>query len=372
MTVEVATMRNVSHPRCRQGVVALTLLLAGVSAARAEITAITADLEANVTERVTDLAGSSDRSVESFPDTSPTLPVTALAGLGNFAGAVEPDHGGRGEASFANPALSENPNPEELGVEALAFAKSAGIAYAGSAEVVETRTVVFSPDELGVDQAGESNLVFSTAFLDGAVVLWTDNAAADLTGAGADCAFTVTQDTSTGGELVVFEAELQLTGEPDGEVRLTASSILQAQLGGPELLAGLADSATQAALADLDAAGRVHIVLLPAQSVDYAYFASADEAFTLRAAASCAVDNGGGGNGVGAVFGRPFASLASAFDPFLPQAKGGEVQAALNRAIQAGLERPDTQDPGPGPCGVFGGEVALLAALGFGGMRRWR
>jgi hypothetical protein len=44
----------------------------------------------------------------------------------------------------------------------------------------------------------------------------------------------------------------------------------------------------------------------------------------------------------------------------------------LNRAIQAGLERPDTQDPGPGPCGVFGGEVALLAALGFGGMRRWR
>lgn len=343
-------------------------VLTGATSAPAEITTITAALEANVTELVGGQSGSTDTSVESFPGTSATLPIEALAGLGDFSGEFAADAGGRSAATFSDPTLPDDPNPAEFGVEAVSYALDPSYAYDGDASATETRTIVLSPTELGVPALGDERLTVSTAFVEGAVLVWSDDAERNLTGLAAEFAFRIVQ-VDTNGETVVFESELTVTGQPAGEVSLVRSSVLDATLGGPEVLAGVGGSDTQDVVDSLAAIGRVHVVLVPAQSVQYAYFATAGEEFELRAEVTCRAVNLPGGTGAAAVFGRPFAGLEFALAPFTDQAKAAEIQAVLNEAMRTAESDGGSVSP---LCGALGLETPLLLLAGFCGMRRVR
>jgi len=357
-----------STNQVRTPITVLALVAAVVAASRcpAAITEISATLDAAVVEFVGGAEGSNDSSIETFPGTAVALPVEAFAGLGDFSGDLGLDYGARAVATFNDPTLANDPNPAEFGCEAVAFSLDASIAHQTTAQVHELRDVVFSVDDLDVNTSGASNLVFSTAFVDGAMLLWTTDAARDLTGMSADFVFQIIQDDATG-ETVVFEAEVAVNGEADGEVQLVHSSVLDVALGGPELLAGRVNAAT---LQALESIGRVHVVLVPTQAVEYAYFADAGTPFELRAEARCGTSDLASGTGSAAVFGAPFAGLASALEPFLDQSKATDVQRAMNEATRTSADGGDGSPLAGALCGSLGFEAPLLAMLGFCGFRR--
>ena len=324
------------------------------SSGHAEVVDIRAYLETTVTEMVMGEPASTDTSVESFPETSLTLPIEVFAGLGDFTGELDVPHGGRGLASFEDPTLSVTPNPAEFGVEADCYSLEEGVAYEVVSEAAEVRDVFFGVGELGGADDSEQQWVGSTVFVSGAVVVWSDDPERDLSGLIAEFDFTVVQETGTNGEEMVFEASLAVEGLPQGEVSLDYTSVLSAVLGRPELLLSVGGPATSGIVGQLEDIGSVHLVIVPAQEIDYAYLVTPGEEFKLRANVRCRSVNLPEGTGVAVVFGRPFSELAGVIDPVMAKPSGAAVQAAVNRAI---LETGPSTERGlmRSPlCGAFG------------------
>jgi hypothetical protein len=204
-------------------------------------------------------------------------------------------------------------------------------------------------------------------FLEGAILLWTDDPARNLSGASAEFQFRIVHVTTTGVETVVFEAELTVTGAAGGEAQLAQSSVLDVVFGGPEVLDGIGGADTQEVVAALADIGRVHVILLPEQSVNYAYLARAGESLTLRAEASCGAVNLPDGTGSAAVFGRPFSELSFALTPFTDQAKAAEIQNLVNQAMRVSADDSGAVSP---LCGAFGLETPFLLFAGLYAHRR--
>ncbi len=332
-----------------------------------EVTDLSADINASLTELVDNETGSTDASFEQYPETAPALPITAFAGLGNFNGETGESFGARAIAEFEDPTLSNAPNPAELGVELDVFSSDPQISYVGVSEVVETRSVTLSAEELGVAAPGDENLSFSSAFINGAMVIWCRDEDRDLTGLSGTLDFVVTQTTGGADPEVVLELMVRIDGQPGGDVQVVRSDVLDVRLGGPELLAVPGDADAQALVDALEDTGRVHVLVVPLQQIQYAYFAQAEEPFELQVDVTCRAANLTDGTGVAAAFGRDFSSLAVSIQSALPLAKADEFQAAMNRLM---AEPADGQPANPaiGPlCGAFGGEVGLVSMLGFWG-----
>lgn len=353
------------------------LVMAAALCARAEIVDIQANVNSEVREFVAGQEASFDDSKEGFPETSNTLPIQALAGLGEFDEPTDGTRGARGIADFADPRLSATSNPEEFGLEAVSFSR-ADVHYVVDVAADELRTIVFSADELASNRPGptgstSNRLVSSTVFLSGAVVVWSQDPNRDLSGLSAAFDFVITQQRPSLDSEVVFDATVLVEGTASGEVQVTQSSILGSVLGGPELLTQLLGESAAGVVADLETLGNVHILLLPTQPVAYAYEVAVGEEFTLLAETRINLVNLPAGTGAAAVFGRPFTDLAATIQPSLKAATGPDVQRLVNRAIQ------QTQPPAPAAtpastatpirtpfCGSMGAEALLLPAVGFG------
>lgn len=362
--MQVASSKKWYRPGLAAGV-ALMVLAAVVPGARAEVTDIRASTSAVVEQTVAGEPGSTDTSVESFPDTSPSLPMEVFAGLGNYTGQTEELHGARALARFTDPTLSALANPGEFGVEAECYAVEAGISYEVVAEASEVRDVVLSSAELDLPGGGQEALVASTVFLEGAVLVWTDQPERDLSNLVAEFDFNVVQETGTNGEEVVFEATLAVEGLAGGEVGLSHSSVLSAVLGRPDLLLATGGPSVTELVGQLEDIGKVHLVIIRRQEIDYVYSVRADEPFRLRATVRARAVNLPGGTGVAAVFGQPFSALAGAINPVLAKRSGDAVQAEINRAIREGNVPAGQRMLRSPVCGAFGGEVALLGLVGL-------
>ena len=351
--------------RLSLGGVGACMLAIGVfsNAALGAIEAITARIESTVQEYVGGEAQSNDNSFETFPETSPTLPMETLAALGSFVTDDVVGYGGQGIAEFIDPTLSPDPNPRELGVEASAVSLDPSTHYVVDSLATEHRDVVFSTEELGFSITPE-RLVVSTAFLNGAILVWTAESSRDLTGleAGFDIDIVQVSETGTNGEEIVFTASITIEGQADGEVDATQSTILDSILGGPELLQVVNDDGSlDDLIASLGDAGRLHLLILPQQSIDYVYTAEVDVPFELVAELRCRTTNLPDGTIVAAALGRDFASLADALTPVLNADMALRTQSAVNRAI-ATLETDNDSDAPSAPmCGALG--LESLAGL---------
>jgi len=284
-------------------------------------------------------------------------------------------------SEFFDPQRLEQPNPEEFGLEVAAFANLASAAYVVTGEGVERRVLLFTspgsnpdlPAEIRFDADGTAKLE-SRVYLSGAVLIWSLNAEADLTGVSADVQVTIRAE---GQAASVFDAGLTLTGGEAARVQVQVDQPIQFELGGVELLSADMDTDSGETLpAGLEDVGTVVVVLIPPQEHAYQYTVTADEPLTLAAEFALEVRNAPGGTGVAAVLGRPFDSLANFIETALPQVDGEGVQGALNKAnADRAVDSPAADDPstaggrsptrGQALCGLFGTELALgLAAFG--------
>ena len=155
-----------------------------VAQVRAEVTDIRAQIMSSSTEIVNGETGSTDLSVEDFPNTSSQLPIESFSGLGNFDGGDESDFGARGIATFRDPSLSPSANPGEWGVEADCYSLAPGTSYEVVSEITEQRDIVFTAADLNVSSDSEPVDVAVTGniFTNGGLVVWSDDPSRDLTG----------------------------------------------------------------------------------------------------------------------------------------------------------------------------------------------
>ncbi len=361
------------------------VILAIASQAQGEVTDIKADISAEVTELIEGETGSGDLSTESFDGTSPILPIQAFAGLGGYdlsdtAADASTSNGARAITDFDDPTISSTANPMEFGLEADCFSQVARTSYLVTSEADEYRDLVFSAADLDVTSTGMSNEVISNVFFEGAVLIWADDTVTDLSGMTVAFDFDVTR-SSTGGNSEsdatnaneqVFDAHVAITGQGS---TLTAdhSSNLSLYVGGPELLLSLGGQDAIVAAEELEDIGTVYLMILPQQTVQYTFQASADEALRLSAHAECVVRNLPGGTGIGAVFGRSFLALADVVQSHAKVTSGKRIERAINEAIGEPeiFEQQAASVPLCGTLGIETPAVGLLGFCSFIGRRRW-
>lgn len=351
------------------------MIVAGLC--RAEVLDVRGNISAEVNEFVAGENGSSDRSFEDFPQTIPTFPIEAIAGLGDFFGELGATSGSRGAALLDDPQSSETRNPAELGLEAEAFSVDQDVSYESIASAVESRTLRFSAQELGTSQPSQT--LRSVVFLRGAALLWTSEQGRDLSGMSVEFDFKIIKDTGTNGGETVFEVGFEATGTNGAQVMINADESLNLISGTPSVLVQRFGDTAQDEADNLSRIGRVRLILLPPQELSYEYEAFVDEEFELRAESTVRVVNLPNGTGAGIALGRPFQSLGLAVTPFLDRISADGVQDVINDAITGAVPGGDNPDESPVQlptilvqlCGIFGPEM-MLAPLCMMAMRRRR
>ncbi len=353
----------------------------------AEVTAIRSQINSMSTEFVDGEPGSTDQSIEDFPNTSSQLPIESLSGLGNFDGGSESVFGARGIATFRDPALSPVANPGEWGVEADCFSLDPSRSYEVSSEIVEERDIVFTESDLsgfvpqgGTGETGSDSeeplpgdvMVRSNVFANGGVLVWADDPSGDLSGLDIQMIVIITQvggSSSTAGE-EVFRAAVDVTGAPNGEVSVSTQGGLIAITDGPGMLLSSNIIGIDGAIEQLQSTGNVRLVILPGQVIPYQYAAQPDDPFTLEARVLCRVNNQPGGTGVAAVFGRPFRALSSVIAPKISDKSADITQSAMNRIIAEANETGVIETPTPRGCGVLGMVMPVVLLCGLAASRR--
>ena len=200
--------------RIRLTLLAMTVVLCATQLSDAVVETFDATVAAEVREFLNFDVVNSDSAFEYLGETTGNLPLMVEAQLTQ---AETEDAGAGVKTTFADPRVSTLPDPNEFGMAVVGYSEVANISYSAVGRASETRRVVFTAEEIGAS-GGTGLTARSTFFLDGLLVLWSEQGSTDLTGTTASVALNVTQllpddEQST----TVLEASLTLAGPPTGD-----------------------------------------------------------------------------------------------------------------------------------------------------------
>jgi hypothetical protein len=301
------------------------------------------------------------------------LPITAVSQLDS----TDLDGALIGQAqSFsevADPARLDQPNPEDLALEAGCYANGSDVSYDVASAATENRDVVDVvfvrtsrpgvPREIEFGPDGTAE-IRSRVFLSGAILLWSTQEDTDLTAVVAEVLLSVTKDAESES---LFEAGVSVSGSSAPEL---VGPLGTRELSVDDLADYGLDEASTETLRNVAETGALRIVAIPTQSHRYSYVVAADEEFVLAARLTIALRNAPGGTGAAAVLGRPFSNLADFVEQAIGGVDGASLERSLNKAIESGAVDPSI-DPGIHLCGNIGAELALMPApLAFLRVRR--
>ena len=281
---------------------------------------------------------------------------------------------GRGFAVFADPTRLDQPNPEELALEAACYSNAELVSYLVTASTVENRTLLFNRSEFEFAVDG-TRVVESRVFLSGAMVFWSTAPGTDLSGTSSEISFSVSR---VGVEAPLFQARAALLGNGGSVSTQTEGPIQIQSIRLDELAERGVDADTIAILQQVADEGSLIIIVIPLQEHAYHYVARAGESFELTARLDARIRNAPNGTGAAVAMGRPFGELAEFIEQGLPGVKGALLERALNEAMNPGSvpdssgETPSTNPRRSAPCGVLGAEAIgmMLAPLALLSLRR--
>jgi hypothetical protein len=324
--------------------------------------------------------GSVNRDEERLDDHSNAFPLDATADLTSTDLGGKIVSLGQGLARFSDPTRLDQANPEEFALEVACYSNVDSLGYVVEGSAIESRTVIFTtpgsrvaPAEI-VFRSDGTRVIESRAFVSGAVILWSTNAAADLEGIESEVRFLIRRGQEPE---PLFSTTLQLSGADISGLNDVAVGPIQFDEVTLTELSDLGvDSDTLAILGEVAQNGTLRIVVIPAQEHAYTYEARADEDFVLSATLEARVRNAPGGTGVAAVLGRPFEQLGGFIELALPGVDGAAIERSIHlaHAKRSGASRQGI-DAYAGSsarrmCGAMGLEGLLLLllspwALGF-------
>jgi hypothetical protein len=232
-----------------------------------------------VTQRLAGGVVNTDESFESLGESTLNLPLKAEAHLNQLDTSESVVSGAQATSQFSDPRAATTDDPNELGIEAAAFSLDPITTYETRNEPTETRTVVFSADEIGQPE-GTSLLVTSYFYLDGFLLEWGDLAeAANPASAQITVRVLQTRAGSTS-PVTVLETSLTLSQQQDGTAVVTTTGVLEPDnlvLSGPIVVEPLP--------------GTSYLLTIPELGIPYEYEATVGEEFTLQAEVECRVLN---------------------------------------------------------------------------------
>jgi len=286
---------------------------------------------------------------------------------------------GGGVASVADPGRLNQPNPEELRLEAECYTTDERTEYVASAWVTERREILFaSPDnplvepEIDFDADG-TRTVESSLFLSGALFLWASDDTVDLSRVQGGVDVRVHH-----GDETALVATLALGVDGAGDAAFTVTGPMAVT---PITLDDLAnqDTLDEEALESLhriDETGTLLILAIPDQRHTYRYEVEADVPSELEVEARIDLRTPSGGVGLAATLGGPFEQLASYVAGTQAGLDGEAVERAINSAVASADADSVTPTSATVLCGALGVEalIGLAAPLGIAGgrRRRWR
>lgn len=357
-------MYHHSYSRRNIVVVAALVVLGASFDARAAILQIDARISAAVQQFDSGDPSSSDSAIEEFRSTSASLPIQASASLLEaLQDGSESAFGAVAFSDFRDPTQSAVANPGEFGLEANVFSLDLFVNFEATADVVERRRVLFNATELESIEGETEREVSSGVFISGAVLMWTLDPTRDFSGTAVDFDITVTRELEGEAAETVLSSFATAAGQANGEIAFSATEGIVARVGGAELLTTAIGPLGSQLEQELEGLGRVHLILIPEQELNYRYLAPLDVEFDLVANLSVTSTNLPAGTGAGAVFGRSFQELAQVIAEFVGRRTDGTLtQRAMNKA----LSDLQSQDQGPD-----GGEAAVQTrtACGLLGMQ---
>lgn len=330
--------------------------------ASAEILSITASAETSLTEFVEDQQTASEMQLGEFPS-SKSLPLQVIAER------VSDDEQAAGivAVQFADPAGVDTSNPQEFAVNLALTSESETTRYTSSGQIVETRTVLFSPGEIVGTIEGDTLQLVGTLFLDGTMSLLTADAFRDISGASTSLMLTVEKRSMSDPNAVsetLFSGGLTFEGTPEGEATASVSGDFPTE---SILVTDLA-----VLLTEFDGAS---VLILPQIEIDYAYSALVGEEFELVVTLSVEADNLPNETAALILLGLPLDALSEAVGQVQSQLSAKELIDALEArrlnpegtpAFEARTFQPD-DNVGFGFCGSLG----FVSLLGFATMT-WR
>lgn len=345
----------------------------------AVVETIDATARAAVTQTLANNVVNTDESFETLNASTPNLPLQALARLDQVVSAEAAASVGQAVSQFSDPRLSTTPDPQEFGVEAVAFSFDPVAAYGTENVLTETRTITFTADELGHPD-GTPLEVTSYFFLDGFMLQWGDLAglANPVT---ARMVIRITQ-TRPGGisATTVLETSLTFSHDISGVATVTTTGVLS-----PD------NVVVTNSLNPLDLLGTTNVLTIPQLGIPYVYQANVGETFTLQATVDCRMANQPyTGSAIG--LGIPVSEYVSTLLELLGEPSTAKLDIpGLTSGVKAVPAKPlpmaQTQvkaaggnglalDIGSPFCGLLGVESMMLPALGgfllIGATRRVR
>ena len=352
---------------------AVVLLLA--ASAYGVVQTIDATVTSQVEQKLSDQVINSDLAFENLGETTGNLPLLAEAKLTE---PTDPDTGGAANSRLADPRATQDADPAEFGIAALANIASGQSSWTASSAADETRGIVFTAGEIGQDDNTDL-LARSFFYLDGILVLWHQAGSTDLSGSSAEAVIRVEQTRGDGPPVNVLTASMSLVGQANGIPTLTAGGVL---------------TADNVILLDASALvpqlGTVQLAILPKLAIPYEYSARVGETFTLKASAEGRLQSSGR-TGAAVILGPSVDEVVQLVSDVAGQDVGAALGQVLNNIIKASLTpaRPLPADSvkttvtvqtqsrllPAGLCGALGAESAaafLLTASLVGLVRRWR
>lgn len=332
--------------------------IAGVSSGSAAIVSVRGAASVFLEELRAGSPAETASDAAEFPETQSFLPLQVVARL------VDPNEEAAAvvAAQFADPRTSTGPDPDEFAIDVALNTLSSGVSYRARAQTEETRTVRFSPFEVGGSNGDSVNITGSMS-VDGALAIFAGNESVNLTGAEVRLTVTITKLAGETAPETVFQGTLRIAGGANRQVTIAAT--------GQFPTAGILNTD----LAGIDPQLSVfRAFVFPNLVIQYPLRVVVGEEFDLHAVVFLEAENIPGETGVAALIGTPLNSLLDV----VTITEGQELAAKMDTALKRERANP-TGDAAFLPrgtpflpaCGLFGFEM-LLAPLGLIVLRRWR
>jgi len=310
---------------------AITMVLCVTGSTQAVVETIDATVSAEVREFLGSDVINSDSAIESLGETTSNLPLMVEAILQQTSTA----HTGAGvKTVFSDPRTTLSPDPNEFGIAVVGCSTNDDVAYVAVGSASETRNVIFTADEMGASE-GTALTANSYFYLDGLLLIWSEQGSADLTGTSASMSLSVEQrrpgdDRGT----TVLQASLSLAGPSSGGMNVP--------LGGDVTFTASGDlcseNVIQMDISDLlPELGIVQLVIIPDIAIPYPYAAAVAEPFTLRARIEGEAHNRPQ-TGAAVMLGVSLDELSDMIDNLTGQSEvGAELDLIIQGLLSAGL-----------------------------------
>ncbi|HKQ46843.1 MAG TPA: hypothetical protein VJZ71_02100 [Phycisphaerae bacterium] len=341
--------------RAAWSLAALTLLLV-VGPGRGDVTGVRGSATARVIQFTNGISVQTDFGQEIVPLTKATPPAIARARLEQLNELEEATAVGQGVTVMTEPNMALFGNPNDVGMSIGGFSDDEKTSWTIEGGATSTRTLILSIADVGGRVGlGDTGQAKSTLVLSGFLILFSQDAAADLTGNQVDFSFSLSRHQAGRESTTPLTGNMTMAGGPNGEV------VFPVRAG--------ALNTIDVPVADFplgDEFPLVRAVIFQGVQFPFEYDFTVGESFDLELNVAAKVATTPGGVGAWALFGLPQDEIASIIDKVKKDDRGQRLTRMLAEHVDttgaAYVNRPPVSFLPA--CGVLGFELAGMSVVG--------